>query len=246
MQGGRNTGGNDLFNLMGGSGDQNQQHLNPLMQLNDPFGGFQHGGQTNPMMALAQQQLLAQAGKLIGLFTYFNAFSNQHQQSLFCHFLLLGGGNQGMGNLFSQQNGLASLGGMSGMGNNFGNLGGNFGGNLGGSNFGGNQNTAALLQQLLAQQQNNGGGGSNGNTPGGNDNNNSAAATFAQQVQQQHQQQQQQQHRQFDFGVQGASGMQQLDGSNAQHLLGNKRDFGDMNGAGDAYDDGGVTKKASL
>ncbi len=72
MQSGRNFGaGNDLFsNLMGGSSDNgNQQNLNNFVQLNDPFSGFQ-SGQSNPMMALAQQQLFGQAGKLREAFQY--------------------------------------------------------------------------------------------------------------------------------------------------------------------------------
>jgi len=65
MQGGRNFGtGNDLFsNLMNGSNNNgNHQYQNQFAQLNDPFSGFQ-SGQSNPMMALAQQQLFGQAGK---------------------------------------------------------------------------------------------------------------------------------------------------------------------------------------
>lgn len=65
MQGGRNFGtGNDLFsNLMNGSNNNgNHQNQNQFAQLSDPFSGFQ-SGQSNPMMALAQQQLFGQAGK---------------------------------------------------------------------------------------------------------------------------------------------------------------------------------------
>lgn len=148
----QNPGGSsDFMNMLNQSaaasvGNLPQNNVNPLMQqlTNDSFGGgLQNASnQGNPMMAaLAQQQLLAQAG----------------------------GGNS-MANLLGQQNGLAGLaGGMHNSLGSFGAaLGGNFGGNLGaslgGSNFAaGQQNPAALLQQLLAQQQSGGGSGANNN-----------------------------------------------------------------------------------
>ena len=145
-----------------------------------------------------------------------------------------------MPNLFAQQNGLSSLGGM---GSNYGNFGSSFGSNLLGPNFAGNQNTAALLQQLMSQQS---GVGGFSNVTGIKGNSSAASKMLSQQIQPQ---------QRLGFGgTTGATGQQPLVGGNhaTQSFLGVKRNFGDMNDGGvisgtdDAKDGGGPFKKATL